>query len=263
MTADILFENFEMLAEAPNGIPKLRELILLLAVQGKLVPQDPNDESAFLLIKKIHHGKNRLIAEKEIKKSDPFSIITPEEYPYELPKGWMWCWLGDIANHIQDGTHFSPKEQFAAGGQDRYLYITSKNIKNDGVRIDNATFVSEKTHEEIYSRCCPEFGDLLLIKDGAITGRVTINNLREPFSLLSSVALIKTDKINIENRYVMSYLRSPIGREMILGRMSGSAIPRIILEKIRNTKVALPPFKEQHRIVAELVNTDETKIFYS
>jgi len=92
-----------------------------------------------------------------------------------------------------------------------------------------------------------------MIKDGAITGRVTINNIDEPFTLLSSVALIKTGNTNIHNVYLMHYLRSPVGFEHVTGRMSGSAITRIILEKIKKTVIPLPPLNEQKRI-AQKVN---------
>ncbi len=94
MTAlDTFFEQFDLLLDASNSINRMRELILQLAVQGKLVPQDPNDEPASELLKKIKTEKEKLIKEKKIKKVKPLPPIQPVEIPYELPKGWEWVRL--------------------------------------------------------------------------------------------------------------------------------------------------------------------------
>ena len=97
----------------------------------------------------------------------------------------------------------SPKSGNTDNGD--FMYITAKNIKEDGISLANITFVSKDVHDEIYSRCNPEYGDLLYIKDGATTGIVTINNIKKPFSLLSSVALLKpTSEIN--TNYILFFL---------------------------------------------------------
>jgi type I restriction enzyme S subunit len=165
----------------------------------------------------------------------------------ELPEGWIEVSLGDISIKITDGTHHSPPNS----PEGDFKYITAKNIKNDGVDLDNLTFVSSEVHNEIYSRCNPEYGDLLLIKDGATTGIVTLNNLTEPFSMLSSVALLKfPDKIS--NKYIMYYIRSPDFQTNISEKMGGVAITRLTLKKISSMVVALPPLAEQHRIVSAI-----------
>lgn len=92
----MLLSNLELLATAPGGVAKLRELILTLAVQGKLVPQDPADEPASVLLQKIRAEKDRLIAEGKIKKDKPLAAIAEEEKPFELPVGWEWVRLPDI-----------------------------------------------------------------------------------------------------------------------------------------------------------------------
>ena len=99
MRPDILFENFEMLADAPNGVPKLREMILQLAVQGKLVPQDPNDEPASVTIKKIIELRCQSIEEKKIKKGKILQPIDPEEITHKIPETWIWTRLGEIVNY--------------------------------------------------------------------------------------------------------------------------------------------------------------------
>jgi type I restriction enzyme S subunit len=101
----MLLSNLNLLATAPGGVAKLRELILTLAVQGKLVPQDPADEPASVLLQKIRAEKDRLIAEGKIKKDKPLAAITDEEKPFELPHGWEWVRLGvgsRMITHVLD-----------------------------------------------------------------------------------------------------------------------------------------------------------------
>ncbi len=104
----MLLSNLNLLATAPGGVARLRELILTLAVQGKLVAQDPKDEPASELLKKIRAEKDRLIAEGKIKRDKPLAEIAEEEKPFGLPKGWEWVRLGSATKKITDGTHHSP-----------------------------------------------------------------------------------------------------------------------------------------------------------
>ena len=247
---------------------QLKNSILQWAIQGKLVPQDPNDEPASVLLDKIRQEKERLIKEKKIKRDKNASIIyrgednshyekmlatgevkcIDEEIPFEIPKGWEWCRVTDLMLKITDGTHRSPTNT----DNGEYMYITAKNIKEDGISLANITFVSKDVHDEIYSRCNPEYGDLLYIKDGATTGIVTINNIKKPFSLLSSVALLKpTSEIN--TNYILNFLRTPSNLECVRNSMKGCAITRITLRQIEKWLVPVPPHKEQQRIV-DLIN---------
>jgi type I restriction enzyme S subunit len=235
-----------------DHIFRLRQTILQEAVYGKLVPKNPEDEPVSELLRRIEKEKEKFFCERKIKKENPLPTIAKEDIPYDLPKGWEWVRLGNIALKVQDGTHFSPEIQYDEPSPNRYLYITSKNIKEAGIDTSTATYIDAEVHKSITQRCNPEFLDILMIKDGAITGRVTINDIKEEFSLLSSVALIKTDRVNVENKFLLYYLRSPIGFEQVTGRMSGSAITRIILEKIKNTIIPFPPLSEQRRIVTRV-----------
>ncbi|WP_260847730.1 hypothetical protein [Xanthomonas citri] len=99
----LLTGNLPLLAGSPNGIKKLRELILELAVRGKLVPQDPNDEPASELLKRITEEKVRLVAIGQIKKPKPLEGVAAEEWPFELPVGWEWSRLGEVSTYIQRG----------------------------------------------------------------------------------------------------------------------------------------------------------------
>ena len=108
---ETFFEDFAHLADAPNGIKKLRELILQLAVRGKLVQQDSNDELASKLLERIRAEKERLVKEKKIRKTESLSMITAEEAPYELPQGWKWVRAQDIMLSITDGDHLPPPKR--------------------------------------------------------------------------------------------------------------------------------------------------------
>ena len=88
MRLETFFENFELLADAPNGVQKLRELILQLAVRGKLVPQNPNDEPASVLLEKIKAEKERLSKEGKVRKTEPLPPVEADKIPFELPKEW-------------------------------------------------------------------------------------------------------------------------------------------------------------------------------
>ena len=164
-----------------------------------------------------------------------------------LPKGWKWANITEVTSKITDGTHNSPVNLPI----DDYKYVTAKNIKTLGVVLDNITYVSKEVHDEIYARCNPEKGDILYIKDGATTGIVTINTLEEPFSLLSSVALIKPIK-EISNKFLCYFLQSPLCYASVRDSMKGVGITRITLKQIEKWDVPLPPLAEQHRIVTEI-----------
>lgn len=249
---------------------QLKSSILQLAVQGKLVPQDPTDEPASRLLARIREEKEQLIHEKKIKreknpsqifrgedghfyerigKNEPVCI--DEELPFEIPETWEWARLGTVAQKITDGTHHSP----ANDENGDFLYITAKNIKDTGVILNPITYVSKEIHEKIYERCNPEFGDVLLIKDGATTGVVTVNNLDQPFSLLSSVALIKLPQ-DILSWYLVYALRSDLFYKIIRENMKGTGITRITLKQIEPLFIPLPPLAEQQRIVAKLEQLD-------
>ena len=176
-----------------------------------------------------------------------FKASDTPHYPYLLPQEWVWVNITEVTSKITDGTHNSPVN-LPIGD---YKYVTAKNIKTSGVVLDNITYVSKEVHDEIYARCNPEKGDILYIKDGATTGIVTINTLEEPFSLLSSVALIKPIK-EISNKFLCYFLQSPLCYAFVRDSMKGVGITRITLKQIEKWDVPLPPLAEQHRIVAEI-----------
>ncbi|UFK43494.1 restriction endonuclease subunit S [Mannheimia haemolytica] len=155
--------------------------------------------------------------------------------------------MGDICLKITDGTHHSPPNI----DKGDFLYITAKNIKKDGLDLSKISYVTKEIHNEIFSRCNPEKGDILYIKDGATTGVSIINTLNEPFSMLSSVALIKTSQ-EIDNEYLNYVMNSHYFYNISIGSMSGTGIPRITLTKLESYLVPVPPLLEQQRIVQKI-----------
>ncbi|MGE0772348.1 MAG: restriction endonuclease subunit S [Cyclobacteriaceae bacterium] len=170
----------------------------------------------------------------------------------ELPEGWKWVKLSSACNKIQDGSHFSPKIQHDKPGDGRYLYITAKNIRNNYMDLGKVTYVDRAFHESIYNRCNPELGDVLLTKDGVNTGEVTINTLNEPFSLLSSVCLFKTKRDQLEPTFLKYFIQSPLGSKSLTGQMTGTAIKRIILKRIKESMIVLPTIREQEQVVDQI-----------
>ncbi|TMX46229.1 restriction endonuclease subunit S [Vibrio sp. Hep-1b-8] len=178
--------------------------------------------------------------------------MSMKQVQYALPEAWCWKYLDDVSEKITDGTHHSPKVQHSEWEPGRFKYITSKNIKNNGMKLDDISYIDQDIHDEIYARCAPELEDQLLTKDGAMTGTCCLNELDEPFSLLSSVALIKQNRSLILPKYLNYYLQSHVGQSFLLGDISGAAITRTNIKKLKSTPVPLAPYSEQKHIVEKL-----------
>jgi len=174
-------------------------------------------------------------------------------YNVRIPSDWEVSKFGTVCEKLLDGTHFSPKSK-----EGPFKYITSKNIRNEGLDMENMSYVSETEHFEIYKRCPVQYGDILLTKDGAGTGACCINTLKEEFSLLSSVAVLRTRSSKMINEYLLHFIKSPLGQKIIQDAISGQAITRITLEKIRAFKVTAPPLPEQRAIAQVLSLMDST-----
>lgn len=164
-----------------------------------------------------------------------------------LPSGWTTEKLRTVCDVLTDGTHHSPANNRSGD----IPYITAKNIKWGGIDLNDLTYVSEDEHQSIYRRCPVKKGDVLLIKDGATAGIATINDLAEPFSMLSSVALIRPSEA-LNNKYLWYWIRSLEAQKSLLGAMNGSAIRRLTLTAIGSTSLQFPPLAEQRRIVVKL-----------
>ncbi|EPE4870167.1 restriction endonuclease subunit S [Salmonella enterica subsp. enterica] len=225
------------------GIKKLRELILELAVRGKLVPQDPNDEPASELLKRIAAEKAELVKQGKIKKQKPLPEISEEEKPFELPEGWEWVRLVEIYD-VRDGTHDTPKYQ-----SEGYPLVTSKNLSSGKLNFDDIKYISKEAHEKIKERSFVEFNDILFAMIGSIGNPVIVDTENE-FSI-KNVALFKYYKKDLS---VPEYLRCVLESLSLVLRniSSGGVQPFVSLSTLRNTVMALPPLAEQYRIIVKL-----------
>jgi type I restriction enzyme S subunit len=169
----------------------------------------------------------------------------------EFEGEWEKKKLGEVAEKITDGTHFSPKS-FDHG---EFLYITSKNVKDGYMELSNAQYISYEDHTNIYKRCDVKKGDILLTKDGTI-GQSCINELEIEFSLLSSVAFIRTLS-NYSNYFIYQLIVSDIGQREIESQIAGQALRRITLQKINNFEFHFPSLPEQSKIATFLTAVDE------
>ncbi len=175
-----------------------------------------------------------------------------------IPDDWGFDTWGNVCEKILDGTHFSPKSK-----EGSFMYITSKNIRNEGLDLTNLNYVSEKEHKEIYKRCPVIFGDILLTKDGAGTGACCKNTLKDEFSLLSSVALIRSNKNLVNSDYLFHFIKSPKGQKIIEDAISGQAITRITLEKIRAFRILVPSLLKEQTAIANLLSTWDRAITHT
>jgi type I restriction enzyme S subunit len=227
------------------GIKKLRELILDLAVRGKLVPQDPEDEPASLLLEKIAEEKARLLKEGKIKKQKKLAEITEEEKPFGLPDGWEWARLDAITSKITDGDHKTPP-RILEGSR----LLSAKNVRDGYLDFDNCDFISEQHYSKSRERCLPEPGDLLIVSVGGTIGRTSLVPDDSDFALVKSVALIKP--LLFSSSYLNHAMNSDLLQSSIHGRKRGGAQPCLYLSEIRQFMFSLPPLAEQHRIVAKV-----------
>ena len=241
----------------------LKKSILQEAVQGRLVPQDPNDEPASVLLERIRAEKQALVKAGKIKKDKHESVIVTrdkipyeiidgkerciaDEVPFEIPEGWEWCRLGSILLKLTDGTHSTPK--YTESG---VPFISVKDISTGKLDFSNCKYISEVEHLELYERCNPEFGDILLTKVGT-TGIPVIVDTHEQFSLFVSVALLKFNNAELYNKYLLYMINSPLVQTQAAENTKGVGNKNWVMRDIANTLIVIPPLAEQHRIVAKI-----------
>lgn len=225
------------------GITKLRELILELAVRGKLVPQDPNDEPASVLLEKIAAEKAELIQEGKIKQSRVLGKIKADEKLFELPQGWEWIRLSHIYD-VRDGTHDSPK--YKSSG---LPLITSKNLSSGQLSLEDVKYISKEDHQKISERSAVDRGDILFAMIGTI-GNPVIVDTDEEFSI-KNVALFKPFNKLLNNMELLR-LQLIVNSKYLKDKASGGVQKFASLTSLRNQVNPLPPKEEQHRIVAKV-----------
>lgn len=260
--------NLTFLFHKSYAIPPadLRKSILTLAVQGKLVPQHPNDESAVELLARIAATKMRLQKAGDIGKEKPVEPLEPDSLPFESPDSWRWARLAELTELITKGS--SPKWQGIAyvPASEGILFITSENVGNYVLRkLDDLKYVS-KAFNEIEPRSILKRGDILMNLVGASIGRTAVYDLHDGANINQAVALIRLvrDTGGVCPRFLLHYLNSPSAIDYMLSSRVVNAQPNISLTDAREFVVPIPPLAEQRRIVAKvdelMVLVDELEV---
>ena len=238
------FDNFELLADAPNGVQKLRELILQLAVQGKLVPQNPDDEPASVLLEKIKQEKERLIKEGKIKKSKSLPPVDLGEMAFEVPKYWQWERLGNLARFIDYRGKTPPKTSSGI------KLITAKNVRMGFIKDEPKEYISEKTYQEWMTRGFPNYGDLLFTTEAPL-GNVALLLTQEKIALAQRIINLQF-LAGLHSAYLKFALMSSLMQDAILEKATGMTAKGIKSSKLQLILIPLPPLVEQHRIVTKV-----------
>ena len=225
-----------------TGIKKLRELILELAVRGKLVPQDPDDEPAFVLLDKMSAEKEQLYQDKKIKKPKKLPEISKSEKLFQLPTGWSYSRLNELGEWGAGSTPKRSNLEYYGGD---IPWFKSGELVADYILKSEET-VTELALKESSLRY-NNIGDVLLAMYGATIGKTAILNV--PATTNQAVCACTTFS-GFENIYLLTLLKAY--RHRFIGMGAGGAQPNISREKIIATVILLPPTAEQHRIVTKV-----------
>ncbi|EPQ8265291.1 restriction endonuclease subunit S [Vibrio alginolyticus] len=227
------------------GVKKLRELILELAVRGKLVPQDPSDEPASVLLERIAEEKAQLVKEKKIKKQKKLEAINDEEQSFERPQGWAIARLGSLCTKLTDGSHNPAKD--AGSGYPMFssqnVHFRSLDFTSPSRYVDKENFLKEHARTQVEPR------DVLLTIVGTLGRAAVVPNDAPEFVLQRSVAVLQT---KIDSDFLTYFLASPTCIKYFEENGKGTAQKGIYLGKLSLMPVFVPPLKEQHRIVAKV-----------
>lgn len=244
-----LCPHFDTLFCTEDSIEQLKQTVLRLAVMGRLVAQDPADEPAGELLKRIEKEKAKLVKDGKLKKQAVLPEIKEEEKVFELPVRWVWCRLVQICDLITDGTHQTPK--YVDKGR---MFLSAQNVKPFKFMPENYKCVSEEDYQGYIKSRRPDKGDVLITRVGAGIGEAAVIDIDIEFAFYVSLGLLKPSKECINSYYLELYLNSPLGRALSGSNTLGKGVSagNLNLTLIRNFKIPLPPLEEQKRIVAKV-----------
>mgnify|MGYP000513824300 CR=1 FL=1 len=238
--------------------------ILDLAIRGKLVPQDPNDEPASVILERIRTEKEELIKQGKIKRDKKESVIfkgddnsyyervgdiisnIDDEIPFELPQNWEWSRLQTICYPITDGTHKTPT--YSDSG---YIFLSAKNITTGKINWNDIMYIPKSLHDELYSRVSPKMNDILLAKNGT-TGVAAIVDRECEFDIYVTLALLRVVNNNISSQYLLKIIASDTIQDYFKSSLKGIGVPNLHLEHIRTTLIPIPPINEQNKIAERI-----------
>jgi len=237
----LLEQHFDIAFAAPDGIKKLRELILTLAMQGKLVPQDPNDQPASELLKDIDAEKRRLVKVGKIREPKPLPEIKPDEVPYELPVGWAWVRLGQVSDY--NGRKNSISGEIAV---DTWL-LDLEDIEKDTSRIIYRAQYSERLSTSTKSTF--QKGDVLYGKLRPYLNKVVVADA-DGVCTTEIIPIVPSSAI--DSQFLRWLLKRPTFLTHVDSLMYGVKMPRLGSDDAVKSIHPLPPLAEQKRIVARI-----------
>ena len=222
---------------------KLRQKILDLAIRGKLVPQDPNDEPASVLLERIRAEKERLIKEGKIKRSKKTATDDEIEAPFEIPESWEWVRLEDFVMAITDGDH-QPPPQSKTG----VPFLVISDVNTGVINFSNARFVSEEYYNNLPAIRRVAKGDILFTVTGSY-GITILVDTEQNFCFQRHIGLIKTISCS---EWITAVLKSDCVQKYCDKVATGTAQKTVSLGHLRDLVIPVPPLSEQKRIITEV-----------
>ncbi|NDP64657.1 restriction endonuclease subunit S [Polaromonas sp.] len=245
----MLLSNFNLLATAHGGVARLRELILTLAVQGKLVPQDPGDEPASVLLKKIRAEKDRLMAEGKIRRDKPLTEITDKEKPFEVPVGWEWVKTGNYFSELCTGPFGAVihKQDYVLDG---VPLINPSHMIGGKILHDPEISVNTEMAQTL-SAYKLSAGDVVLARRGEV-GRYALVTASEDGWLCGTGSFFAKLFSACNRSYLGLIFRDPRFRAHLQGESVGSTMTNLNQRIFLEALIAIPPLAEQSRIVTRV-----------
>lgn len=240
MNIDLLFSNFDLL-NTSEKIQKLKQAILQLAVQGKLVPQEPNDEPASELLKRIKVEKEKLIKEGKLKKEKPLPPIPEAEMPYEIPNGWEWVRLGELTNF---GITYKVDKKLL---NDKTWILYLEDIEKISSKLLRKARHSERKFKSSSNQF--QAGDVLYGKLRPYLDKVIVAD--EP-GICSGEILPIRSHVGIDSSYLRLTLKRPDYIDYVNDKIYGTKMPRLGTNDGRMALIPLAPTNEQKRIVEQV-----------
>ena len=230
----------------------LKKSILQEAVQGKLVPQDPDDEPASVLLERIRVEKQKLIKAGKIKKSKHESVIvTRDKIPYEIPDSWVWCKLSDLAI-LENGDRSSKYPVEADYVEIGIPFFGAKDIDGDMMSFQNVRFISQQKYDELGNGKLVD-GDIICLLRGSVgkTAKFEANEQFDTGFICAQMLIIRLLDKSLFG-YISSYFKSPDYTNYVESKVTGTAVRQMPAKEMGNLLIPLPPLAEQHRIVAKI-----------
>ncbi|HQX53086.1 MAG TPA: restriction endonuclease subunit S [Planctomycetaceae bacterium] len=248
MNVDTFLQRFRVISRAPNGVSKLRELVLQLAVTGRLFVKS-KPESLDGLLSQIESERARLIEAGELSSGRSIPDVESASQHTKVPKHWHWMRLGNLTSKIGSGS--TPR-----GGAKVYVstgvaFLRSQNVWNDGVKLDDVVYIAESTHERMKNTRVIA-NDILLNITGASLGRCAKTPGDFPEANVSQHVTIIRPLLPELRHFLHICLLSPMGQSMIWGRQVGMAREGLSKKVLEQFEIPLPPLAEQQRIVAKV-----------